>query len=208
MLIVETIEHRQLLLSMSRIGSGIEINDDMRGLFLSRAYKQIDQKIIDRVNAFDLSATHFKNDVAFLHGFLRFAPSERVQKPIDGRATGERFVFLTRVFAHNGFEQRIVSQQLRVVAVRIAREYLIDLLSQDVFDGLGARSFRSWIGQSSRRFRQDAEFLIQLANREQACIADDLATVKCHRDLLPSHFKKLQLRDTLCLRHRSAFRAC
>ena len=88
-LIIEAIEHRELLLSMCRIGGGIKVDDDVRGLLLSSAYKQVDQEIIDRVNAFDLSASHFKDDIAFFHGLLRFAASECVQKPIDGRAAGE-----------------------------------------------------------------------------------------------------------------------
>ena len=95
-----------------------------------------------------------------------------------------------------------------VVAVRVSGEYVIDLLSQNLFSRMSDGFFRPRIGQPPGRFRQNAEFLIQLANREQASITNDLATVKCHRNLLPSHFKKLQLLSTLCLGHRSAFRVC
>ncbi len=207
MLIIEPVEHGELLLAVSRISSRIKIDDDVRGPLLSSSHKDVDQQIIHRVDAFDLIASHFKNDVAFFNGFLSFASCERMQKSIDGGSAGERFIFTTWIFADNGFKERIVSQQLSIVAIRIAGQNLIDLLCEDVFGGMGECFFGSRIGHPSSGFSENAEFEIEFANREQPGIADDLPAIKSHRDLLPTDFKKLQLLRTLCLRHSNASRA-
>ncbi len=137
MLIIEPVEHGELLLAVSRVSSRIKVDDDVRGPLLSSSHKDVDQQIIHRVDAFDLIASHFENDVAFFNGFLSFASRERMQKSIDGGSAGERFLFTSRIFADNGFKERIVSQQLSIVAIRIAGQNLIDLLCQDVFGGMG-----------------------------------------------------------------------
>ena len=45
----------------------------MSGLLLSSPHKQVNQKIIDRIDAFNLGASHFENNFAFIDRLLHIA---------------------------------------------------------------------------------------------------------------------------------------
>jgi hypothetical protein len=102
--------------------------------------------------------------------------------------------------------QRIVPQGLCVVAVEIAGEVLIDCLRQQVFGVELAEQFRPGIGQPRGGFGQDAQPPIELANRQQPGVGDDLAPIKGHHHLatldLEQHQLTAVLGKTPCLTHR------
>ena len=110
----------------------IKIDDDVRGTLLSSPDKHVDQKIIQRVDAFGLRLPDFKDHVAFFDGLLGFAACKRVMKTVDGRTTRQRSVLTTRIESGDRLEQRIAPQQLSIVAVGVSGEDLIEVSDLDV----------------------------------------------------------------------------
>jgi hypothetical protein len=145
----------------------------------------------------------FEEDVAFFDRLLGFPPRKGMLEPVDGRATRQRLILFPRIAADDGLKERIVPQQLRVVAVGVAGQDLIDLLRENPLRRMHDEQLIAGVRQPPSGFGQDAEFQIELANRQQPGVADHIAAVEGHGDLLPPDFKKLQLPSTLCLMHRT-----
>jgi hypothetical protein len=124
-----------------------------------------------------------------------------VLKSIDRRATGQRLLLESRIFSDNGFEQRIVPQQLSIIAVRVAGKNLINLLDENIFSRMSNAVLRSGIGQSASCFSENPELSIEFPDGQQSGIADNVSAIKSDGNELLSHFKKFQLARTLCLRH-------
>ena len=91
--------------------------------------------------------------------------------------------------ADERFEQRIVSEQVGLIAIGIARENQIHPLCEPLFGGKRDGILRARIGQPTRRFGENPQIAIQLPNREQPHIADHLPARKIHGHPLAIDFK-------------------
>ncbi len=114
-----------------------------------------------------------------------------------GRAAGQGVVAVGRHIDH-GLKERIVAQAIGVVAIGVIGHDLIDLLGQEGFAGvfdvlLGAR-----VGEALRQLGQDAQALVEFAQRQQSGIGDELATVESDRDLLLAEVPEGKLIRTGC----------
>lgn len=94
-------------------------------------------------------------------------------------------------------EQRIVSQGLGVVAVGIAREDLIDLLSQDGFLRVGDELLCPWIGQALGQVSDQAELPLKIPQRQQSCVADHSPAIRASGNLLLADLPEGKLLGTL-----------
>ncbi|MEZ6056064.1 MAG: hypothetical protein R3C01_05100 [Planctomycetaceae bacterium] len=108
-----------------------------------------------------------------------------------------------RLNPSEGLEDRIIPQKLSIVPIRIARQDLIDLLGDDAFRRMCDAALGSRIRQSPGRFSQDAQLSIELPNRQQPRIRNDLVTIKSDRDHLPIHLEQFPLPRTSRILHRT-----
>jgi len=132
--------------------------------FLPRADKHVDEKVVQRGDAFGLSPPDFEDHIAFFDRLLRFPPREGMLKTVDGRTAGQRPVLLAWIDSGNRLEQRIAGQQLSVVAVRIAGENLINLLRENSLSRMHDKLLGAWVGQPACRFGENPQLLVEFPN--------------------------------------------
>jgi hypothetical protein len=148
-----------------------------------------------------------EEDIPFFERLLGLAAGVRVLETVQGRAAGQRIVFLRRHVAHR-LKEGIVPQLLSVVAIKVAAQNLVYPLGQNPLAAVGDKELVPRIGQPSGRFGQHAQLPIQPPHRQQPRVADHRPTRKIDRDPLPSHLPKRKLLPgTLCRNHLGLLRA-
>jgi hypothetical protein len=77
-----------------------------------------------------------------------------------------------------------------IVAVEVTAQQLVDCLRQQLFGGEVPQQLRPGIGQPGRRLRQHTKLPIQLPNRQQSGIRNDIAAIKRNGHLAPLDLKQ------------------
>jgi hypothetical protein len=111
---------------------------------------------------------------------------------MERRAAGQA-AFLVGGDADQGLEQGIVAEGLGVVAVGLAGENLVDLLGQEGFAAGGDEFLGAGIGKALGDVGQDAEFMVEQADGQEAGIGDDATALEIEGDLLPADVPKGKL---------------
>ena len=131
MLFVVAVIKGQHLLAMRRIVGGINVEDDVGGPSAARADEQFGQVVVEDLQALVLGRRHFQENGPLFQGQLGFTPREGLGEACQGRAAGQRLGVFFRRQIEQGVKERIVAERLSVVAIRIARQNLIDLLGEE-----------------------------------------------------------------------------
>jgi hypothetical protein len=119
-----------------------------------------------------------------------------MMEAVHGRAAGQQPLVIGRDI-HQRLEQRILADDLGVVAIGIAGEDLIDLLRQQRFAAVGNHLRGARVGKALSERGSDSQFLVEQPQRQQTGIRDH-PSAKVHRDLLSAQIPEGKLLRTVC----------
>ena len=104
---------------------------------------------------------------------LQFAT--HVRNHVANIAAGELFIFTTWIFANNGFKERIVSQQLSIVAIRIASLFVV--VAPPVGDGKQVQPRRILLVEDNEIDRRVALGLLHACGHQVVVAENGLVAV-------------------------------
>ena len=183
MLAVVAVIAAECLMAMHRIIAGIDIQDDLLGPPATRADKQVDQVVVEDLDAAGLGGTDLPQDRTFWQGQFGLSSGVGVLEACQGRAAGQGVVGIGADVGED-LEEGVVAELLGVIAVGVAGEDLIDGLGEDdlggVFDVLGG----SGVGEPLGEVGDDAEGFFEGSYGEQSGIGDNASAVEGDVNLL------------------------
>jgi hypothetical protein len=183
MLLVVSVIGAEGLVAMHRIVAGIDVQDDLRRHGAAGADKEIDQVVVEDLDAAGLGGADLQQHGPLLHGQLGLAAREGILEARQGRRAGQGIVGVGGNVGQN-LKERVGAQLLGIIEVRVAGQDLIDGLREQrlgrVFDQPG----RARVGESLGQVGDDAQRFLQGADGEETGIGDDAATVESSVQLL------------------------
>jgi hypothetical protein len=181
MLAIVAVIARQGWPAMHGIVGGIQIEDDLRWRGGPRADKQLEQVVIEDLQARRLGGALLEQDFGFAFDVL--ASGVGIREACQGRTGGQGLLGVGGDVGED-WQEGIVACELGVVAVGTAGEDLVDLLGQEgafgVVDELGGTG----IGQAGREVVEDAQGAFQGTDLQQASVGDDRIDVENDVDRL------------------------
>ncbi len=110
------------------------------------------------------------------------------------RGTARQRSIRIGVGAGQALEQRVGAEGIRVVAVGVVGQDLVDLLAQERFAGRGDERLGAGVGQAAGEVGEIAEPLVEVADGEQAGVRDEVRGSEDDRDRLPVDGGERQVR--------------
>jgi hypothetical protein len=199
-LIVVGVPESELLLAVGGIFAAIEIEDHMSRCFRAGFGEQFDEVFVDQPNAVDLGLALLEDDFAVFEGLVGLSPSVGMMKARDGGAAGQRLL-VAGGNADQGLKERIVPGEVRVVEVEVSGEELVDLLTENLADGVNHALLLARIGKAAGQVVEDSQTVDQSCQRQESGIGDNIAASEVDRDLLFADGKQMKLPRTDCFRH-------
>src|SRR5271155_4929716 len=133
MLLVVAVVKGQHLLAMRRIVGGIDVEDDASGPSAACADEQLGEVVVENLQALVLSRRYFQKDGPLFQRQIGFAAREGLSEARQSGAAGQGLgVFIGRQI-EQGVKERIIAKRLSVVAIGVASQDLVDLLSEERF---------------------------------------------------------------------------
>jgi hypothetical protein len=112
-----------------------------------RADEQLRQVVIQDPHPLALGCVHLAQDRSFFPRHFGLPPRVGMMEAVHGRAAGQRPLTIGRDI-HQRLEQRILADDLGVVAIGIAGEDLIDFLREQRFAAVGDELLGAGIGKA------------------------------------------------------------
>jgi hypothetical protein len=161
---------------MHGVVAGIQVEDDLSRCRPTGTDEEIDQVLVEDLDAADLGGADFQQDGTLRAGQLGLAAGVGVLEARQGRAAGQG-VRQVRSDVAEDLEQRVGAELLGIVAVRVAGQALVDGLRKQRLGGMRDELGGARVWQTLGQVSDDAQGLLQGADGEEAGIADDAAAV-------------------------------
>jgi hypothetical protein len=168
---------------MRRIVSRVQVNDDRCWWLPPGAQEGVHQEVIEDDQAACPRGVPVAEGRPVFRGQFVLSARGSVLEAGEGGTAGE-WLLRVRSASHQGLEEGIVPEPLRIVAVGIPSEDLIDLLGEERFGRVAGELGGTRVGSALGQVGQQAELLFKVSHEHQASVGNDLAASEGDGDLL------------------------
>jgi hypothetical protein len=173
------------LMAVDGVVGGIDVEDDLGGSRRARTDKEINEVVIEDLQALELCLTNLQQDGAIQEWHVGLPAGVGVEEACQG-ASGSQGSVGVGALVGEDLEERVVSEVVGIVVVGVSGEQGVDLLGEEGLGGMVDEVGGSWVGKPGGQIGDDAEGSFEGADGEESGIGDEASGLERDVELLRS----------------------